>query len=232
MIPLCASFRITQSRLLGVRFRLVSHPSPMFTPRPGMMRLPIALKNISLQAMVFPPLMAAARSMTSSSPNGIPVLEHFAINPEPGYAAIGVNVQAQVRVQRIVFVFIKFPEPGRGEIWARSPSSSAHPNQQYPTHRQAVFQPMHAADDCPGRNWYQCRNSDPSGCCQRIMAQSCPGVRLRRLSQPSIHLPRSVYLSVMKIPRPGLMRFSFSAKKSSVAYSTFSERRRRGRSVW
>src|SRR6188508_1538278 len=47
--------------------------------------------------------------------------------------------------------------------------------------------------------------------------QSWPGVRRRRVSQPSIHLPRSVYLSAMKTPRPGLRRFSFSAKNSSFA---------------
>src|ERR1041384_556066 len=49
--------------------------------------------------------------------------------------------------------------------------------------------------------------------------QSFPGVRRRRVSQPSIHLPRSVYLSAMKIPRPGFSRFSFSAKNSSFAIS-------------
>ena len=36
------------------------------------------------------------------------------------------------------------------------------------------------------------------------MHQSWPGVRRRRDSQPSIHLPRSVYLSGMKIARLGL----------------------------
>ena len=38
----------------GVRFLLVSHPSPIFTPRPGMIKLPMALKNMSLQAMACP----------------------------------------------------------------------------------------------------------------------------------------------------------------------------------
>src|SRR5258708_4484620 len=47
--------------------------------------------------------------------------------------------------------------------------------------------------------------------------QSCPGVLRRRVSHPSIHLPRSVYLSGMKVPRPGFRRFSFSAKNSSFA---------------
>src|ERR1041385_7923928 len=47
--------------------------------------------------------------------------------------------------------------------------------------------------------------------------QSFPGVRLRRVSHPSIHLPRSVYLSGTKMPRPGFNRFSFSAKNSSFA---------------
>ena len=49
------------------------------------------------------------------------------------------------------------------------------------------------------------------------MHQSWPGVRRRRVSQPSIHLPRSVYLSAMKTAGSGLSRFSFSAKKSSLA---------------
>ena len=36
------------------------------------------------------------------------------------------------------------------------------------------------------------------------MHQSWPGVRRRRVSQPSIHLPRSVYLSGMKTGALGL----------------------------
>src|SRR5436190_10889301 len=61
--------------------------------------------------------------------------------------------------------------------------------------------------------------------------QSCPGVRRRRDSQPSIHLPRSVYLSAMKIPRPGFSRFSFSAKNSSFAISAFPPTRSAARST-
>src|SRR6266487_1679387 len=47
--------------------------------------------------------------------------------------------------------------------------------------------------------------------------QSLPGVRRRRVSQPSIHLPREVNLPGMNTPRPGLRRFSFEAKNSSFA---------------
>src|ERR1700674_5251374 len=61
--------------------------------------------------------------------------------------------------------------------------------------------------------------------------QSCPGVRRRRVSHPSIHLPRSVYLSAMKIPRPGFRRFSFSAKNSSFARSAVPPTRAAARST-
>src|SRR5437588_3996122 len=61
--------------------------------------------------------------------------------------------------------------------------------------------------------------------------QSCPGMRRRRVSHPSIHLPRSVYLSAMKIPRPGFRRFSFSAKNSSVARRAVPPRRAAARST-
>src|SRR5689334_8602071 len=61
------------------------------------------------------------------------------------------------------------------------------------------------------------------------MHQSNPGVRLRRLSQPSIHLPRSVYLPSIKIGSLAFSKCSFGAKKSSFATSTapptFSEAR-------
>ena len=48
------------------------------------------------------------------------------------------------------------------------------------------------------------------------MHQSWPGVRRRRDSQPSIHLPRDVNLPGMKIAGSGLTRFDFGAKKSSL----------------
>src|SRR5882724_6854926 len=52
------------------------------------------------------------------------------------------------------------------------------------------------------------------------MHQSKPGVRRRRLSHPSIHLPRSVYSPSRKIGAAALRRFSLGAKKSSLATST------------
>ena len=47
--------------------------------------------------------------------------------------------------------------------------------------------------------------------------QSCPGVRRRRVSQPSIHLPRAVNLPAMKIAGSGFNRLAFGAKNSSLA---------------
>jgi len=64
-----------------------------------------------------------------------------------------------------------------------------------------------------------------------IMHQSCPGVLLRRDSHPSIHLPLSVYLSAIKIPLPGLSKFSFSAKKSSLHKSAIPPKRSAARLV-
>src|SRR5262245_61737047 len=62
-----------------------------------------------------------------------------------------------------------------------------------------------------------------------MMHQSNPGVRRRRVSQPSIHLPWSVYSPSKKTGALDLSRFSFGAKNSSLATSTappsFSEAR-------
>src|SRR5436190_14714734 len=66
---------------------------------------------------------------------------------------------------------------------------------------------------------------------RRIRHQSFPGTLLRLDSHPSIHLPRSVYLSAMKIPLPGFKRFSFSAKKSSLQEIVFPPNRSAARSV-
>src|SRR5215813_14017087 len=63
------------------------------------------------------------------------------------------------------------------------------------------------------------------------MHQSNPGVRRRRDSQPSIHFPRSVYLPSMKTGAEGFSKFSFGAKKSSLAKSTAPPRRSEARSI-
>src|SRR5262245_55971662 len=53
-----------------------------------------------------------------------------------------------------------------------------------------------------------------------MMHQSNPGVRRRRLSHPSIHLPRSVYLPSTNTGALAFSKFSLGAKKSSFATST------------
>lgn len=53
------------------------------------------------------------------------------------------------------------------------------------------------------------------------MHQSWPGIRLRRVSQPSIHLPWSVNLSAIKIGSVSLSKFSAAANQSSLANKTF-----------
>src|SRR2546430_16349613 len=63
------------------------------------------------------------------------------------------------------------------------------------------------------------------------MHQSNPGVRRRRVSQPSIHLPRSVYLPSMNTGTDGFSRFSLGAKNSSFANSTAPPRRSDARSI-
>src|SRR4029450_9439751 len=63
------------------------------------------------------------------------------------------------------------------------------------------------------------------------MHQPGPGVARRRVSQPSIHLPRSVYLSGMNTAASGLRRFSFSAKNSSLAATARPPRRADARSM-
>src|SRR5687767_8090651 len=51
------------------------------------------------------------------------------------------------------------------------------------------------------------------------MHQSCPGVRRRRDSHPSIHLPRAVNLPGTNTAGSGFSRFDRGAKKSSFAAS-------------
>src|SRR5215207_6558034 len=64
-----------------------------------------------------------------------------------------------------------------------------------------------------------------------MMHQSKPGVRRRRLSHPSIHLPRSVYLPSIKIGVLAFKRFSLRAKKSSLAINTAPPTRSDARSI-
>ena len=60
----------------------------------------------------------------------------------------------------------------------------------------------HATDSCRLKNAVSTTNAwTMPGRPSATMHQSWPGVRRRRVSQPSIHLPRSVYLSGMKIAR-------------------------------
>src|SRR5439155_26818038 len=63
------------------------------------------------------------------------------------------------------------------------------------------------------------------------MHQSKPGVRRLRVSQPSIHFPRSVYLPSMKTGTDGFNKFSLGAKNSSLANSTAPPRRSEARST-
>src|SRR2546425_7068210 len=64
-----------------------------------------------------------------------------------------------------------------------------------------------------------------------MMHQSNPGVRRLRVSQPSIHFPRSVYLPSMKTGASGFNKFSFGAKNSSLANSTAPPSRSEARSI-
>src|SRR6476659_3092634 len=66
---------------------------------------------------------------------------------------------------------------------------------------------------------------------RRMMHQSKPGVRRRRVSHPSIHLPRSVYLPSIKTGALVLSKFSLGAKKSSFATTTAPPSRSEARSI-
>src|SRR5690348_7092525 len=69
------------------------------------------------------------------------------------------------------------------------------------------------------------------GCPSRTIAQSWPGVRRRRVSQPSIHLPRSVNSPSRQTGRSCLSRFSLGAKNSSLAPRTAPPNRSAARSI-
>ncbi len=65
-----------------------------------------------------------------------------------------------------------------------------------------------------------------------ITHQSWPGVRRRRVSQPSIHLPRGGELAGDEDrPAPALSRFAFGAKNSSLAASARPPTRAEARSA-
>src|SRR5215213_3531088 len=66
---------------------------------------------------------------------------------------------------------------------------------------------------------------------RRTMHQSKPGVRRRRVSHPSIHFPRSVYLPSIKTGALGFSKFSLGAKKSSFAITTAPPSRSDARSI-
>src|ERR1043166_2082072 len=64
-----------------------------------------------------------------------------------------------------------------------------------------------------------------------MMAQSWPGVLRRRVSQPSIHFPRSVYNPSFHSGAPAFSRPSLGAKNSSFAAITAPPRRSLARSM-
>src|ERR1041385_6240838 len=66
---------------------------------------------------------------------------------------------------------------------------------------------------------------------RRMMHQSKPGVRRRRVSHPSIHFPRSVYLPATNTGALGFNKFSLGAKKSSLAITTAPPSRSDARSM-
>src|ERR1051325_840395 len=66
---------------------------------------------------------------------------------------------------------------------------------------------------------------------RRMMHQSKPGVRRRRVSHPSIHFPRSVYLPSTNTGALGFNKFSLGAKKSSLAITTAPPSRSDARSI-
>src|SRR5688572_15277450 len=70
------------------------------------------------------------------------------------------------------------------------------------------------------------------GRASRTTHQSCPGPRLRRLSQPSIHLPLVSYLPGTNSAGAGFSMRSFAAKKSSLAASASAPSRASARLTW
>ncbi len=92
-----------------------------------------------------------------------------------------------------------------GVAYGRSSASSDDLLRRIALEVRGVAQ--HALDRCPA-----CRGARSP--------QSWPGVRRRCDSQPSIHLPRSVYSPSRHSGAPGRSSASFGAKYSSVAWST------------
>src|SRR5574342_520757 len=65
----------------------------------------------------------------------------------------------------------------------------------------------------------------------RTMHQSEPGVRRRRVSQPSIHLPRLVYFPSRNTGEPDFSRLDLGAKNSSLASTARPPTRAAARSI-
>ena len=64
-----------------------------------------------------------------------------------------------------------------------------------------------------------------------ITHQSCPSVRRRRVSQPSIHLPRLVNFPGTNTGASGFTRFDLDAKNSSLDAMAFPPTRADARSA-
>ena len=117
---------ITRVRACGV----VSQASPMFWPRPGMIKFSMLPKNMSLHATTLPPNSTAARSMTASGFVGRPIRGDDTQNFESGDAAVGKDIESQVGPGLVSLAMAKrFCEPGlsgeRGKISTQLASLSS-----------------------------------------------------------------------------------------------------------
>ena len=86
----------------GPRRRLVSQPSPMFARGPGMIRLCREPKNMSLQATTSAPFSSAREiDVAAAARSSLPVGDDLAVDAQARDAAVGEDVEPQVREPRV-----------------------------------------------------------------------------------------------------------------------------------
>src|SRR5215472_9352007 len=90
----------------------------------GMIRFCLDPKNMSLQSTTFPPLTAAARSISPMAQR-VPIGSHVPIHPQPCDPAVGKDVQSYVgRMNRADLQDVVRIATERGSLHGRLPRST------------------------------------------------------------------------------------------------------------
>ena len=169
--------------------------------------------------------MIAARS--TRAPLGatrVQSIADLAVDAQPRDAAVGIDVQPQVRPRPPIVDREEVVAVAAQRRLLRGSSSTGAPSTRsgIDGRQRASFASSASIEQCDGKlpvkklrvdvdAVHDAAHAELRRCTSRGRAS-----RRRRDSQPSIHLPRDVYLPGMKIGGSALTRFAFDAKKSSL----------------